>query len=172
MRGPLPAGPFDRILIPFNGLFCLPSETDQVRCLRAAREVAAPDARLFLDAYVIDEESLIPTGDPVADEFEHVLTVLAPEGEIDIYEQNVEYPGAQRIDANFRLVLRDEAGGEQLFTHSLEHRFLLPAEMERVLAAAGWRLVQMAGGWRGARFGPRSVLMVVEAAPDPADAAG
>jgi hypothetical protein len=87
-------------------------------------------------------------------------------------EQLADGVGAQRIDANFRLVLRDEAGGEQLYTHSLEHRFLLPNEMQRVLAAAGWRMVQMAGGWRGARFGPRSALMVIEAAPDPADATG
>jgi SAM-dependent methyltransferase len=168
MRGPLPAGPFDRIVIPYNGLFCLPSEADQVACLVAARAVVTPGGRLFFDAYVIDEESLTPGepgAEPVADEYEHVLTVLAPEGQFDIYEQNVEYPGAQRIDAHFRVVLADEEGGEGIFAHSVEHRFLLPAQIEPVLAAAGWRLVSLAGGWRGARFGRKSALMVVEAEP-------
>lgn len=167
MRGPLPGGPYDRVIIPYNGLFCLSTEADQVACLAAARAVSTPDARLFFDAYVVDEESLIPSDAPapVADEFEHVLTVLAPEGEIDIYEQNVEHPGAQRIDAHFRVVLTDEAATEQVFMHSIEHRFLLPSQVERVLAAAGWQLVSLAGGWRGARFTSRSPLMVVEATP-------
>jgi SAM-dependent methyltransferase len=168
MRGPLPAGPFDRVVIPYNGLFCLPSEADQIACLAAARAVVTPGGRLFFDAYVIDEESLTPGevgAEPIADEYEHVLTVLAPEGQFDIYEQNVEYPGAQRIDAHFRVVLSDEEGGETVFAHSVEHRFLLPTQIEPVLAAAGWRLTSLAGGWRGARFGRRSALMVVEAEP-------
>jgi len=168
MRGPLPVGPFDRVVIPYNGLFCLPSEADQIACLAAARAVVSSGGRLIFDAYVVDEASLTSSelgAAPVADEFEHVLTVLTPEGQFDVYEQNVEYPGAQRIDAHFRVVLADEEGGETVFLHSVEHRFLLPTQIEPVLASAGWRLRSLAGGWRGARFGRRSALMVVEAEP-------
>lgn len=170
MRGPLPAGPFDRIVLPYNALFCLLSAADQQACLAAARAVASgPEARLVLDAYVIDEAALDADPDPAgdADEEEHVLTILTAEGRVDVFEQNVELPD-QRIDALYRLeVTPEEPEPPRTLRQRVGHRFLLPAQIEGVLAAAGWRLVSLDGGFRGGRFTSRSGLMVVTAAPAP-----
>ncbi len=167
MRGPLPlgpAGPFDRILIPYNGLFCLLAPGEQLACLKAARAVAAPDCHLLLDAYVIDEAALDPSppGEGAADENEHVLTVLTPEGRVEVYEQNFEAPG-QRIDALYTLELTDDAGETRTLTQRIGHKFLLPREVEPLLTEAGWRTIGFHGGFRGAKFTDRSALMVITA---------
>lgn len=160
MRGPLPQGPFDRILIPFNGLFCLLSEADQRACLDAARAVASPDARLVLDAYVIDEESL---GDGPPDEMEHVLTILAPEGRYDVFEQNEELPD-QRIDVRYRLDLRHDDGTQSALNHAVGHRYLFPRQLPGLLAECGWTMTERHGSFRGARFTEDSGLMIVQCA--------
>src|SRR6188768_1681102 len=46
--------PFDRILIPHSGVFCLQSDADVLDCLRCVRAHLRDDGELVLDSYAAD----------------------------------------------------------------------------------------------------------------------
>jgi hypothetical protein len=130
------APPYDRVLLPFNTLFCLPDEAAQRAALKALRRVAAPGALLALDVYVIDDAP--PDADDA--DFEYLITVLDAAGRVDVYERNDELPD-QRIDVTYRCALFDALTSTEprrLVDQRVSHRYLTPDQLLALLPACGW----------------------------------
>jgi len=154
--------PYDRVLLPFNTLFCLPDEAAQRAALTALRRVAAPDARLVLDVYVIDDAP----PEPDDTDFEYLITVLDAAGRVDVYERNDELPD-QRIDVTYRCALFDDlsaAEPRRTVEQRVSHRYLTPEQLLDLLPACGWSPQRVCGDFAGRDFSPESGVMVIVAA--------
>lgn len=133
--------PFAVVLIAFNTLFNLPTETAQRRCLTRVAEVLAPHGRLVVEAFVprddlpaVAERSVTPrhlTADEV------VLTV----SQHDPVAQTITGQHVQLTEAGTRL-------------RPWHLRYLTPVQLDELAATAGLALVERTAGWRGEPFGP------------------
>ena len=101
------APPYDRVLLPFNTLFCLPDEAAQRAALTALRRVAAPDARLVLDVYVIDDAP----PEPDDTDFEYLIIrafaqVRHPDAVLEIAGAGDYRPALEQLVASLDLGAR------------------------------------------------------------------
>ena len=156
----LPEGPFDRIVWPYNGLFCLANREEKLAALRHAREVSTDEACLLFDVYVLDvdtEEAVIE------DDFDYLISVLDEAGRLDVYEQNVESPG-NVITANYRFERLGDVPTPPLQS-SVRHHYLRPAALKPLLLESGWCLDEVYEDFRCTPTGDDPVLFVARARP-------
>ncbi len=138
---------FDRILIPYSGIYCLLSEVDCVRSLACALRHLEPAGQLLFDAYRADEFHAESDPHDYRDE------TLEPVGSVeyrgiayDVFERSHWRREVQRLDVVYEYVPR---GGGALLLGTIAHRYLLRDQIEDLLARAGLRLLQLHGDFRG-----------------------
>ena len=153
---------FARVLIPFSGLYCLPDEAAQVRCLAGAARHLAPDGRLVLDAWPADD--FHAHGDPADDERDDGPVVsLQWRGRLwDVHERSRWERGAQRLDVRYEYRPRD---GGAARADVLGHRYVLTRQMPALLEAAGLALIACHGDFHGTPWRDSDEHRVYVAAP-------
>ena len=152
---------FDRIFIPYNGLYCLLSEQAVRRCLACARRHLSAGGLLIFDGYAADTFHAEAHPDDVDDErLEPVATVAHGGRTYDVYEKSRWYPGEQRIDATYLHVPRD--GGRPVEA-TIPQRYLLSAQVPDLVREAGLTLVMVHGGFDQHVFDPDSPQLIVTA---------
>lgn len=155
---------FDRVLVPFNGLYCLESPAELTACLRAVRAHLEPDGVLLLDAYAADEfhETARPRDFP-SDRLDEVARVVHRGEPLTVLERSRWSRARQRIEATY--VYRGEDGSVR-YQATLAHRYLRRAELERAMEHAGLAIVAVHGDFEGGPYDPGSGSMVVLACAD------
>jgi SAM-dependent methyltransferase len=143
--GPAAAGPFSLAFVAYNTLFNLPSQEDQVRCVRQVAARLAPGGRFVVEAFVPDPERLAGPAVGVSrlDAGGVVLSVIRHD------------PVAQRLEGHLVSV---REGGTRLFPSVL--RYAWPAELDLMARLAGLDLAARWGGWEEEPFGPASARHV------------
>lgn len=137
---------FDRVLIPYNGLYCLLTREDVVQTLRLAAEHLRKDGLVVFDGYNADPFHRASTDDDGDwDEESFVKTVRARGTRWDVFERSRWDRSTQRIDAVYRHRPRDE--GHAPVVASIPQRYLLGAQIEGLLADAGLELLALQGGF-------------------------
>ena len=140
---------FERIVIPYNGLYCLADDDEVAACLRCAAAHLAPGGRIVLDAWAADAfHADADPADPHADGDEPVASVAWRGVTYDVFETSDWERDAQRIRVEYRY--RPRGGGDG-FVDRIEHRYLLRAQIPALAAAAG---LSVAGAWGGFRGEP------------------
>jgi SAM-dependent methyltransferase len=139
--------PFDRIIIPHSGLYCLLSEDECVECLRCIARHMKPNARLVLDAYMADHfhETSNPR-DHLDERLEPVVSVEHAGIAYDVLERSHWDRPRQRLDVTYEYIPR--AGGDAL-QGCVAQRYLLTRQLPTLLQRSGLRLVSIAGDWNG-----------------------
>ena len=124
---------FDRVIIPFSGLWCLLDPADIVATLGRARAHLAPGGMVIFDGYAADgfHES---AAEPGTDEPGLVKSVEVGGTRYDVFEHSHWVPAEQRIDAVYDHVPTD---GGPAITATIPQRYLLVDEVPGLLAAAG-----------------------------------
>ena len=154
---------FDRILIPFGGLYCMLEDGDALSCLRSARRHASPGARLFLDGYLF-----VPPADPGSGPIRSgpgpLTRIETSDRSVEVLEEDVWWPERQRIDATYVYRIRAR-GSERTERRTIPQRYLLPGQIATLLRAAGWRRTAHWGGFGGEPLRPDSRHQVVRAEP-------
>ncbi len=153
---------FDRVLIPYNSLYCLLDESDVVATFRRARAHLRPGAWLIFDAYAADSFHRESDARQEWDEAAFVKTVRAAGRTWDVYERSRWVREQQRIEAVYTHVARDDAVA---VTSTIPQRYLLREQLPRLLAEAALRLVEIRGGFHGEPLESDSPLLVVKAQP-------
>ncbi|MEM9070806.1 MAG: class I SAM-dependent methyltransferase [Myxococcota bacterium] len=153
---------FDRVLIPYNGIYCLLDEQDVIATFRCAAQHLTPDGRLVFDAYAADafHSEAEPDGDD--DERSFVKTVTALGNTWDVYERSRWSRPRQRIDAIYDHVRRDDASQ---VTSAIPQRYLLREQLPQLLARAGLEVAAIHGGFHGEPADEDAPLTVVFATP-------
>jgi SAM-dependent methyltransferase len=155
------SGRFDRILIPFTGLYCLPSAEALDACLRGAAAHLAPDGLLAFDAYCADgfHAESRPEDYP-DDHLEHVTDVTHEGERLAVYEKSTWDRDAQRVLATY--VYR-RADGSTRAELEIAHRYVLTEQLFAALERAGLSLLGLYGGFDGEVFGPDADALIVVA---------
>lgn len=140
-------GRFDRILVPFTGLYCLPSEAALDGCLAAVARHLAPGGLFAFDAYQADgfHAESRPEDYP-DDELEHVTDVVHDGEPLAVYERSTWDRDAQRVIATY--VYR-RADGTVRAEIEIAHRYVLGEQLFAALERAGLSLLGLYGSFEG-----------------------
>ena len=160
----LPDQRFDRVIIPYNGLYCLLDATRVNDCLRLAYEHLVAGGKLILDAYL--SFTTDPNFDPNAkeDEEDAWMTVVTHEGkDIEIIERCNWKPKEQFLEAiyTYRLPRPDGQFHEQ--TCRIPQRYLSETQLRVALNLAGFSNQRWYGDFKDGPFDEQSQTMIVVA---------
>ena len=143
-------GRFDRVIVPFTGIYCLLTEDDLLACLGCVARSLAPGGRLIFDAYAADafHAEALPEDYP-DDQREVVATIEHGGQELTVWERSTWDRERQRMDATY---VYEDPFGHRVATIEIGHRYLLRGQLEPLLERAGLSLVSIAGGFEGEPF--------------------
>jgi 2-polyprenyl-3-methyl-5-hydroxy-6-metoxy-1,4-benzoquinol methylase len=153
---------FDRVIIPYNSIYCLMSDRQQLACLRAARAHLAPGGKVLLDAYAADPVCAADT----------VLTTVAPhpvalfhdgDRQIEVVEHSVEDLEKQTIHATYDYQITFDDGRREKRSWTIPQRYVFPTQMLALLARADLALEGFFGDFDEGPFTEMSMQMVVVA---------
>ncbi len=143
-------GLFDRVIIPFTGIYCLLSEEDLLACLGCIGRALAPGGRLIFDAYAADSFHAEALPEDYPDDRRDVVATIEHAGEeLTVWEHSTWDRASQRMDATY---VYDDPYGHPVATIRIGHRYLLRDQLEPLFARAGLSLVSVAGSFDGAPF--------------------
>jgi SAM-dependent methyltransferase len=154
---------FDRVLIPYNGLYCLGGLPGALRCFEAARAHLAPHGELWLDVYSADAfhaEAPEDDAEGAPDDDAPVAELTLDGQRVQAWERSTWRREEQCLDVHYEL--RDSRG-EPVAASSLQHHYLLAAEVVLLLDEAGFEITNVCGGFGGEPFDDDSEFLVVGA---------
>lgn len=155
---------FDRVLIPFGGLYCVLDDAQLDATLAAAVAHLEPDGVLAFDVYSADEFHEESEPDDIPDDAHAPLCRVTVDGtDYEVLERSTWDKDNQRIDASYLYI--DEQG--HVVEGVIEQRYLLRPQLDAALARAGLVLEQLAAG-----FAPPSSSTTKENDVDSEDEAG
>jgi len=153
---------FDTIIIPFTGLYCLTTEAELVACLGAARAHLRAGGVLAFDAYEADamhaDAHFAEDGD--TSEPETMVELDVAGRRYTVLESSTWYPSQQVLEAHYDYVPAD---GSPTTRQTIRQRYLLSAQVEPLLRAAGFQEVHLYGDFADGPFDEDSALLVVRA---------
>ena len=143
---------FDLIVLPFSGLFCLPSAHAVHHCFENVRRHLAPRGRFIIDAYCLDAFHSEAGDDEQLDSHEDwVARVNARGTTFDVYEGCLWNRGQQQLDTTYRYA--PLSGGAERFGR-IAHHYLLSNQLRSLLRRAGLGVERAFGGFHGEPFDP------------------
>ncbi|MCA9681946.1 MAG: class I SAM-dependent methyltransferase [Myxococcales bacterium] len=153
---------FDRIIIPYGGLYCLLDEAAVASLLTTVVRHLAADGLLIFDVWAADgfhaeadPEDLDPSW------LERVKTIEVDEVVYEVLERSRWDKPAQRLDVTY---LHVAVGAEEAVEGELPQRYLLLDQLRELLRDAGLDIRSLHGGFEGQPYDPdESMLLVVVA---------
>jgi len=133
---------FDRILLPYSGIYCLLEEPHVERCLLHVARHLTPDGQFIFDAYGADDFHRDPTDqNEERDEAPEDVATLVHDGiTYEVSEQTRWWRDEQRMDVVY--IHEPREGGHSIAT-PLKHRYLLTPQIEPLLNKAGLKLTSL-----------------------------
>ena len=148
---------FERVLLPYNALYCLLGRRDALSCFRAARRALAPGGMLVLDVWNAQPFHL-GRAQSFADDDEAVVTLGHAGRTWDVFERSRVRRAQQRLDVSYRYLPREGGAEHQI---SIAQRFFLPGEISDLLERAGLAVMARYGDFSRTRFHARSPQLIV-----------
>lgn len=137
---------FERIVLPFSGVYCLLSDDDVRACFEQVRRHLCHGGAFILDAYGAEFFHANAEPTDVGDEdWTELALIEVGEHAYTVFEQSVWDPDTQRIDVTYRHVRVD--GPAAPIDGVIEQRYLLRHQLEGHLRDAGFGRVEVFGGF-------------------------
>lgn len=152
---------FDRVILPFTGLYCLPDEDALDRCLAGVRRHLAPDGLFAFDVYAADgfHEEARPEDYP-DDEMDHVTDVEHDGERLSVFESSSWDREAQTMLARYTYRRADGTTRASIVIH---HRYVLHKQLMDALERAGLSSLGIFGSFDGEPYSRDSASMIVMA---------
>jgi hypothetical protein len=148
---------FDRVLLPYNALYCLLSKRDVLACFRAAHRALEPGGALALDVWNAEPFHRDP-GHTGSDDPEPIVTLRHAGRTWDVFERSRVRRTQQRLDVNYTYLPRESGIAYEI---PIAQRYLLSGEVSALLERAGFVIEARYGDFSGGRFNSRSSQLVV-----------
>jgi len=149
---------FERVLLPYNALFCLRSRRDVERCLGAVRAALQPGGLFAFDVWNADRahlEGLSPERDDGEFlRFDHGGRTWRA------FERCRRGRAPQRLDVTYTYV---PSGSARARSQVLCQRYYRSAELFELLGDCGFSLHGKLGSFAGGRFSERAPRLIVTA---------
>ena len=134
---------FERVFIPYGGVYCLLDETALLDTLRCARRHLEPGGLMVFDSWSADD--FHANAERWDEELFEDVDELELEGvQYTVAERTRWHRDEQRLDVSYRFTPR--RGGEPAMDE-LPQRYLLSEEIPRLMEDAGLELVVIHGGF-------------------------
>jgi SAM-dependent methyltransferase len=163
---------FDRIVLPYNTLYCLLSRRAVLACLRSARKHLAPGGLLVFDIWAADAFHKRAGDAAHRDDTGPILSVDSERTRWDVFESSRLRRRTQRLDVTYTYVPR--AGGARVQI-DIPQRYARSLELIELLTRAGLAVDTLSGDFSGAPFKASSEHVIVRAraaAPAPSATKG
>ena len=149
---------FERVLLPYNALFCLLTKRDALSCFRAARRALEPGGTFALDVW--NAEPFHGSGpDGVGeDDATPIASIAHAERTWDVFEQSRVRRTQQRLDVSYTYLPREGGTPYQI---PIAQRYFLASEIADLLQRAGFAIAARYGDFSKRRYGARSAQLIV-----------
>lgn len=149
---------FERVLLPYNALFCLLTSRSVERCFRSVRAALEPAGLFAFDVWNADrlgDDGLLPDAE------DRALTAFEHAGRRWVaFERCRRARGAGRLDVTYTYVPH---GGGARRSQVVRQRYYRSTELLPLLAACGFAVQSKFGSFAGGRFNERATRLVVVA---------
>lgn len=153
-------GGFDRVLIPFNGVYCLPDLAAVRGAFVQVEQALGVNGLLVFDGYagdpIHDDESF----EEGFDEEGEIATIEARGRRWQVFERSEYERRPQRFAVHYRYVAEDD--GEEI-NATIRHRYLRLEETQAALESAGLELVVAHGDFDQRAYDADSERMIITA---------
>ena len=150
---------FDRVIMPYNSLYCLLTEQLVLNCFQSVRQHLQPEGLFCFDVYAIEEGEL----DDYPLEPDLVVVLSGDDCTIDVWEQRSLDIAEQRFDAEYIYQIKNHDGGTYEVRHPIPQRFLYLEQLEQMLISCGLEIERLLGDFDGETFSEESPHMIVVA---------
>jgi SAM-dependent methyltransferase len=149
MRAPAVDGPFDLVIVPFNSLAYLATRDDRLACLRAIHALLAPEGRFAFDLiqpryeYLAEATSSCP---PLRVDADHAAPAHGITRFLRTYTDRYD-AASQTLRSTNRYELHHADGRVEHRVTDLDWHIYFPEELELLLSATGFSVVERFGGY-------------------------
>lgn len=150
---------FERVLLPYNALYCLLSRRAALACFRAARRALAPGGTFVLDVWNAGPFQS-RSAKYYVDETEPVVTLDHAGRTWDVFERSSVRRARQRLNVTYTYLPRE---GGPTYQIPIAQRYYSSAEVTELLDSAGFFVEARYGDFSRARFSSRSQQLIVSA---------
>jgi SAM-dependent methyltransferase len=150
---------FERVLLPYNALYCLLSKSAALSCFRAARRALVPGGLFAFDVWNAAPFARSETGEP-ANDGEPVVSFRHAGRTWDVFEHTRVWRARQRLEVSYEYRAREDESAQRIV---IPQRYFLAAELDDLLARAGFGVLARYGDFAGARFTARAPQQIVVA---------
>jgi SAM-dependent methyltransferase len=149
---------FERVILPYNGLYCLLGMRAAASCLRSVHAALEPGGVFAFDVWHADPIAAQGLSPELREEerlrFEHAGRTWR------VFETCAAARGSQRLDVTYRYTSTGRAAPR---VQVLRQRYYRVAELVSLLTAAGFRIRGLHGSFSGSRLSEQSNRVVVTA---------
>ncbi|MEO7033921.1 MAG: class I SAM-dependent methyltransferase [Polyangiaceae bacterium] len=148
---------FERVLLPYNALYCLLTKSAALSCFRAVQRALAPGGLFAFDVWNATPFARSETGEPDDDD-EPVVTFRHAARTWDVFEHSRVQRARQRLDVSYDYRPREGGPARRI---SIPQRYYLAPEIDDLLERAGFTVLARYGDFSGARFTARAPQQIV-----------
>ena len=149
---------FERVLLPYNALYCLLSQRAVVRCFRSVRAALEPGGLFAFDVWNADR---LGSAGLSPDEDQRALTAFEHAGRRWVaFESCRRARAVERLDVTYTYVSNGRAARR---SQIVRQRYYRSAELFALLTRCGFTLERKHGNFSGARFNDQAPRLVVVA---------
>lgn len=150
---------FERVLLPYNALYCLLNRRAALACFRAAHRALVRGGKFVLDVW-----NAAPfhggSGISRVDEAEPVVTLRHAGRTWDVFERASVRRARQHLNVTYLYLPRE---GGAVYRIPIAQRYYLPAEVSELLRQTGFVVEARYGDFSRGRFSARSPQLIVSA---------
>ena len=155
---------FDRIILPYNGLYCLLNRKDILRCFTCVKRHLAPGGEFIFDVWAADrfnrDMQLSVRSGNHRDDIDPIVSFAHHSQVWDVFEKSRLRTRVQRLDVTYTYIPR---GRGTRVTILIEQRYAPSTELRELVELAGLRVKSMHGDFSGGRFKIDSPHVVLRA---------
>ena len=148
---------FDRIIVPFTGIFCL-SPAERKACYAQVREHLAPYGQFVFDVYPTDLVAQIPAFD---DEEFWLMSIADGPRVIEVFQRDSYRPERGQIEVTYRNVVSDSNAKSYESEYTLVHHYVVTDAWEVELKEAGFDIIGVHGDFDGGSFSDESDRLII-----------
>jgi SAM-dependent methyltransferase len=160
---------FDRVLVPYCGLYCLADDAEVVAVLKRLAAHLNPDGLLVFDGYHIPDPEWIEGG---LGDFDHLTTLEEGATRVEVYELDEHVPERCDCKVSYRFEVHAPDAPVRTVLQVIDHHYLVADRVQGLLEAAGLTLLGRWGSFDGAPLDEDAEQMIIVAGPIEAGPAG
>lgn len=155
---------FDRIILPYNGLYCLLNRRDILRCFACVKRHLTPGGEFIFDVWASDrfhhDMQLNARAGNHRDDIEPIVSFAHRSRVWDVFEKSRVRTRMQRLDVTYTYISR-ERGNRVIIP--IEQRYAPSGELIKLITGAGLCIKAVYGNFARQRFGTNSPHLVIRA---------